>query len=268
MDKQHRDMYISLRLDSLRVGYGRTLVAGPLDGRLPAGQFTCLLGRNGTGKSSLLRTLAGLQPSVGGSVVGLQPSVDGSVTGLQSSVDGSVVGLQEDREVSPAGKVGIVLTHRVEGVNLSVRELVGLGRMPHTGFLGRLGQEDHRVVDWAMQQTGTYDLASRKVATLSDGEFQRVMLARVLAQQTPIVLADEATAFLDYPSKREVMRLLRQMAHDLGLTVLLSTHDVPLALEEADRLWLLSSAGPGLPSSLMEGTPQSLAQVVNANLSS
>jgi iron complex transport system ATP-binding protein len=88
------------------------------------------------------------------------------------------------------------------------------------------------------------------------------MLARVLAQQTPVVLADEATAFLDYPSKREVMRLLRQMAHDLGLAVLLSTHDVPLAMEEADRLWLLSSPSTGAPSSLLEGTPQSLAAAV------
>jgi iron complex transport system ATP-binding protein len=231
---------ISLRLDSLRVGYGRKLVAGPLDGWLPAGQFSCLLGRNGTGKSSLLRTLAGLQPSVGG----------------------QVVGLLDDRQVDPAGKVGIVLTHRVEGIHLSVRELVGLGRMPHTGFLGRLGQEDRRVVEWAMCETCTDGLASRQVETLSDGEFQRVMLARVLAQQTPVVLADEATAFLDYPSKREVMRLLRQMAHDLGLAVLLSTHDVPLAMEEADRLWLLSSPKTGAPSSLLEGTPQSLAAAV------
>lgn len=237
---------ISLHLDALQVGYGRTLVAGPLDGHLPAGEFTCLLGRNGTGKSSLLRTLAGLQPSVGG----------------------QVAGLQEGRQVSPVGQVGIVLTHRVEGVHLSVSELVGLGRMPHTGFLGRLGKEDHRVVDWAMRQTGTQALASRQVATLSDGEFQRVMLARVLAQQTPVVLADEATAFLDYPSKREVMRLLRSMAHELGLAVLLSTHDVPLALEEADRLWLLSSSGQGVASALLEGTPQSLATAVNEAMQS
>lgn len=231
---------ISLRLDALRVGYGRRLVAGPMDALLPAGAFTCLLGRNGTGKSTLLRTLAGLQPPVGGLVAG---------------EDGG-------RRVSPGGQVGIVLTHRVEGVNLSVRELVGLGRMPHTGFLGRLGVEDHRVVDWAMRQTGSDVFASRKVSTLSDGEFQRVMLARVLAQQTPVVLADETTAFLDYPSKREVMCLLRRMAHELGLAVLLSTHDVPLAMEEADRLWLLSSPKTGAPSSLLEGTPQSLAAAV------
>lgn len=226
---------MSASLQHLQVGYVGSVVAGPLDAVLPAGTLTCLLGRNGSGKSTLLRTLAGLQPALGGSV--------------------------EFSRHSPAPQVGIVLTQRLDGVRLTVSETVALGRMPYTGFMGRLNSHDREVVSWAMQQTSTLPLADRQVQTLSDGEWQRVMLARVLAQQTPIILADEVTAFLDYPSKREVMRLLASVAHSLGLTVLLSTHDVPLALDEADRIWLLEN-GEGALSSLREGTPSQLSDIV------
>ena len=234
---------VGVVLRGLQVGYAGRVVAGPLSGELPAGTLTCLLGRNGTGKSTLLRTLAGVQPSLGGTL---------AFTGLSAG------------HASPARQrqVGIVLTQRLEGVRLTVGQTVALGRMPYTGFMGRLTVHDREVVRWAMEQTSTLPLAQRPVETLSDGEWQRVMLARVLAQQTPVVLADEVTAFLDYPSKREVMRLLGRVAHSLGLTVLLSTHDVPLALAEADRLWLLERGAGGAASCLSSGLVSELKESV------
>ena len=136
-----------------------------------------------------------------------------------------------DKEL--ARLIGIVLTERCEVTNLSVEELVGLGRSPYTGFWGTLGKEDKRIVSEAIQQVGIAGLSDRMIHTLSDGERQKVMIAKVLAQQTPVILLDEPTAFLDFPSKVEMMRLLRTLAHGLDKTVFLSTHDLELALQIA-----------------------------------
>lgn len=230
-----------IALSHLTIGYagsrrhGASVVASGLCAEALPGRLTCLMGRNGSGKSTLLRTVARSLPPLAGTV-----EVEGR------SVD-SYTAAQYARTVS------VVLTVRPQGSNITVEELVALGRTPYTGFWGALGAADRRAVAEAMQLTGTVPLARRAVATLSDGERQKVMVAKALAQQTPVMLLDEPTAFLDFPSKVELMLLLRRLARTQHKTVLLSTHDLEVALQTADDLWLLSSG------KLTTGTPRQLA---------
>ena len=209
-------------IKDLSVGYGHHRVATGLSAHLVGGTLTALVGPNGMGKSTLLRTLAGMQPSLAGGVTLVADGVERQLTDL-----------------SPADLshwISVVLTDRVEVAHLSVEEVVGFGRMPYTGFFGHLGEEDRQVVAEALRMTGLTPLAQRMVNTLSDGERQKMMIAKALAQQTPVVLLDEPTAFLDYPSKVEMMRLLCSLAHDMGKVIVLSTHDLNLAVRLADRL--------------------------------
>jgi iron complex transport system ATP-binding protein len=149
--------------------------------------------------------------------------------------------------------IGIVLTEKPDIRSMTVRELVGLGRAPYTGFWGTLTSEDEAIVDDSIRQVGISALSHRFVETLSDGERQKVMIAKALAQQPPVIFLDEPTAFLDFPSKVEVMQLLRRLARDMQKTVFMSTHDLELALQMADRVWLMQRDG------LSVGTPQQLA---------
>lgn len=154
-----------------------------------------------------------------------------------------------------ARTVGVVLTERPDVQQMTVRELVAMGRSPYTGFWGRLEKEDKLKVDEAMDMVGITELSSRLAATLSDGERQKVMIAKALAQQTPVVYLDEPTAFLDYPSKVDMLLLLRRISREAEKTVFLSTHDVELALQVADCLWLMEQGGK-----LCVGTPMELAR--------
>jgi len=229
-----------LETQALVIGYklGRAevkRVAGPLNLALQPGELVCLLGPNGAGKSTLMRTLAGLQPPLNGSVHIEQ------------------VDTQRITAAELARKLSIVLTDRVEAGNLTVQELVALGRYPHTGWLGNLTAHDQQVVREALAATNTAQFAARRVATLSDGERQKVMLARALAQDTPVVLLDEPTAHLDLPNRVQLMRLLHQLARQTRKAILLSTHELDLALQAADRVWLLH--GPG---QLDTGVPEDL----------
>ena len=149
--------------------------------------------------------------------------------------------------------IGVVLTEKPHVRNMTVAELVGLGRSPYTGFWGLLSDDDHRIIRESMRLTGIEPLASRMIQTLSDGERQKVMIAKALAQQTPVIYLDEPTAFLDFPSKVEMMQLLRRLAHQEQKTIFLSTHDVELTLQLADTIWLME------PQQLHIGTPQQLA---------
>lgn len=186
------------------------------------GTFTCVLGVNGVGKSTLLRTLARLQMPLAGSV----------------SYGGRNLAAFPRRAL--ARTVGVVLTVRnATALQLTVRELVELGRSPYTGFFGRLTREDSDVVLHAMEVAGVASMAARRVGMLSDGERQKVFVARALAQQTPVMLLDEPTAFLDYPAEAAMFALMRRMAHGGGKTVIAATHSVAAALREADMLWLL-----------------------------
>lgn len=184
------------------------------------GMLTCLIGANGAGKSTLLRTIAGFQLPLEGTVL---------------------LGGNDVRALSPrqrAERMAVVLTDRPDVMCTTVWEMVATGRAPFTGFWGRLSGKDRNIVTRSLRLVGIEWMADRTVASLSDGERQKVMIAKALAQQTPVILLDEPTAFLDYPSRVEVMQLLLNIAHEEHKTVLLSTHDLDLALHTADRIWL------------------------------
>lgn len=212
--------------DDLSVGYSsgrRThVVLRNLRFGLHPGQLTCLLGANGTGKSTLLRTLAGAQPPLGGTLL-LQGHPSASYT---------------ERERSRT--IGVVLTDKTQAGGLTVAELVSLGRQPHTGFFGRLHARDRQLVAEAMRQVGISGKEASYVAELSDGERQKAMIAKALVQECPLILLDEPTAFLDVVSRIDIMSLLHRLAVGQHRAVLLSTHDVDEALLLADQLWLLT----------------------------
>jgi iron complex transport system ATP-binding protein len=218
-----------VELRDVTIGYRHrrraTAVASGLHARARRGELTVLLGPNGCGKSTLIRTLCGLQPALAGQVL----------------LDGADVTASAAAQL--ARRVAVVLTDRVDPGLLSARELAGLGRIPHLGVSARLSRRDEAVVDWALQAVGAGHLGSRPAAELSDGERQRVLTARALAQQPGLLVLDEPTAFLDVPSRAGLVALLRGLAHDQQLSVVMSTHDLELALRVADRVWLLHPDG-------------------------
>ena len=201
--------------------YVRTVITEGVNASLHSGELTCLLGPNGAGKSTLLRTLSAFQPPLAGEIL----------------IEGRP--LEEYSAAGLARVIGVVLTDRISLDNMTVHELVSMGRSPYTGFWGRLSLDDRRMVDHALDLVGIRDLSHRMVQTLSDGERQKMMIAKALAQETPIIFLDEPTAFLDYPSKVEIMQLLQRLAREEGKTVFLSTHDLELALQIADKVWLI-----------------------------
>lgn len=208
-----------IRLSHLSVGYSPSLpVVSDINAVVRSGQLTCLTGENGIGKSTLLKTLTGFLPKLGGELL----------------LDGREVGTFSQREL--ARQVSIVLTQKPDVQNLTVEEVIGLGRSPYTGFFGRFHDADRTVIADALASVGIEPLRHRMIQTLSDGERQKVMIAKALAQQTPVILLDEPTAFLDFPSKAETFRLLQRMAHDRDKLILLSTHDLGLAVRFADCL--------------------------------
>jgi len=219
---------------SLSIGYRQPL-ASNLDLQLRPAEMVCLIGPNGAGKSTLLRTLAGMQAPLSG-VIKLGKADLHSLPALEL-----------------AKQLAIVLTGRVEAGNLSAYALVTLGRHPYTDWRGNLTPHDEESVQRAMRLTGSDVLASRPIHELSDGERQRVMIARALAQEPKILLLDEPTAFLDLPRRVELLQLLKRLSRETQSAILLSTHDLDLALRIADKLWLLSSQGElhiGLPEEL------------------
>jgi iron complex transport system ATP-binding protein len=219
-----------LRLDGVVAGYvtngRRTPVCERVDEVLRAGEFACLIGPNGAGKSTLMRTMAGLQAPLAGVV----------------RFKGTDV--HRMPPVERARYLAVVLTEAVHTPLLSAYDLVALGRTPFTDWSGRLAADDHRIVSAALDAVGARDLASRFVAELSDGERQRIMIARALAQEPAAMILDEITGFLDLPHRIEIMQLLRRAAHERGCAVLLSTHDLDLALRTADRTWLMPRNRP------------------------
>lgn len=208
----------AITTNRLTVGYRGHRVVEDISLSLPCGRLVCLLGPNGAGKSTLLRTLCGFQPPIAGTV----------------TISGSDITTMSAAEV--ARLVSVVLTDRPLTPSLTAAEMVGMGRAPYTGFWGRLSDDDRRLVSEAMQTVGIAPLATRRMGQLSDGELQKVMIAKALAQHTPVIVLDEPTAFLDYPSKVAVMKTLARLAHDEGKTILMSTHDLELAAQLGDEL--------------------------------
>lgn len=210
---------------NLSIGYSskqnETLLNSNLELSLYPGEVTALLGINGAGKSTLLRTIAGFLPPLKGEI---------RIMG-RNRISIPV------KELSRS--IGIVLTDKSTIGTLKVFDLVSLGRHPYTDFFGRLRTKDYQIIKEAMQRTGIEHKAESYVGELSDGERQKAMIAKALAQECPIILLDEPTAFLDVTSRIELMLLLRELATSENKSILLSTHDIELALTLSDQLWLL-----------------------------
>lgn len=236
----------TIQLRSLSIGYkGKSdhkIVAENICSDIYAGELTCLLGTNGVGKSTLLRTLSAFQPKLNGEIL----------------LSGKELSKYTDRELSTV--ISVVLTEKCDIRNMTVRELVSMGRSPYTGFWGKLSNADEEIVDKAIGLVNIHNLTPRMLHTLSDGERQKAMIAKALAQETPVIYLDEPTAFLDFPSKVEIMQLLHRLTRETDKTIFLSTHDLELALQIADKIWLMDKT-----NGIATGTPEDLA--LQGNLS-
>lgn len=186
------------------------------------GEMVCLLGPNGAGKSTLMRTIAGIQAPLAGYTL----------------VEGIPIKDRNYKEI--AQLLSIVLTERIDVGNLTVYHIVSLGRHPYTSWMGKLSNEDNEKIKWALEQVGLLHYANNFINQLSDGERQRVMIAKALAQDTPLIMLDEPTAHLDLPNRVEIMRLLHRLARETNKAILLSTHELDLALQAADLIWLMA----------------------------
>lgn len=214
-----------IELHHLSTGYntGRNIrkVSNDINVTLEGGELISLLGPNGAGKSTLLKTLCGFLPPLDGKIL----------------IDGKELLSYPKSEL--AKKISVVLTERPAVISMKVEEMVAMGRSPYTGFSGKLNNKDREIVDWALDTMNILDMRLRRVETLSDGERQKVMIAKALAQETPVILLDEPSAFLDYPSKVELMVTLQRLAHKEKKVVMLSTHDLNIALELSDYVFLI-----------------------------
>lgn len=230
----------ALNISKLEIGYpqkggGYSHVAGPIDLTAQSGELVCLLGPNGVGKSTLLRTLAGIQQAH-----------DGEMSILNQDV-------AKISKRKLAKLLSVVLTDRITSGNLTAYDLVTLGRIPHTGWFGNLSDEDKHKTEWAISSTHIEAFQHKNIHTLSDGERQKVMIARALAQDTPVILLDEPTAHLDVPNRIDIVRLLRKLAQETGKAIIMSTHELDLALQAADKIWLMTE-----DNRTFSGTPEDL----------
>lgn len=218
---------MKVQLNILEIGYASNSVARGLSAELVDGELTCLIGPNGAGKSTLMRTIAGFQKPLSGKVtIREEGGEECDITMLTPK--------------QRARKVSVVLTERVELRNMTVWDMVAMGRAPYTGFWGKLNAADEDIVAQSIEDVGMSALANRMIQTLSDGERQKMMIAKAVAQQTPVILLDEPTAFLDYPSKGETLRMLRRLCHEQKKTILLSTHDLDVAMRLTDKVWFMN----------------------------
>lgn len=212
-----------IRLENISLGYGtRTLLEG-VTTHFEAGTLTALIGRNGAGKSTLLRALAGLEPLQAGAI----------------TIGGQSIAELDGAEA--ARRVAFVATDKVRIANLPCEDLVALGRAPYTNWIGRLQAVDREIVADALAKVGMSEFAHKTMDRMSDGECQRVMIARALAQQTPVILLDEPTAFLDMPNRYELCRLLQRLAHDEQKAILFSTHELDIATKMCDAIALIDT---------------------------
>src|ERR1035437_7702295 len=226
-----------LTTQNLSIGYskkGKTdTIQSDLQLSLRAGELVCLIGPNGSGKSTLLRTLAGLQKPLAG-----KTKIDGDETTKLSQHEKALL-------------IALVLTERVDIENATVYNIVSLGRHPHSSWWGNMSEEEDAFIHEVIAMVHLEHKAHSFLSELSDGERQRAMIAKALAQDTPIILLDEPTAHLDLPNRVEIMLLLHKLAHKTQKAILLSTQELDLALQAADRIWLIS-AGHGIESGVPE----------------
>ena len=211
-----------IRFENLTLGYGSRTLIDSLTASVSQGELTALVGRNGTGKSTLLRAIAGLEQTLGGEIfIGERPLAD--LTAAER-----------------ASTIAFVTTEKVRIANLRCRDVVALGRAPYTNWIGRMQKQDEEIVMQSIAAVGMSDYADKTMDRMSDGECQRIMIARALAQQTPIILLDEPTAFLDMPNRYELCTLLRRLAREENKCILFSTHELDIALELCDSIALIA----------------------------
>jgi iron complex transport system ATP-binding protein len=224
-----------LQASNLTIGYGNHIVQHHLNLVAEVGDLICLTGLNGSGKSTLLRTLAGLQKSLGGHI----------------TFRGTDVGKLTNEERSKL--FALVLTDNIAVENLTIHDLVAMGRLPYTGWSGNLSANDEKIVKESLAQVNLLHKSESLICEVSDGEKQRGVIAKALAQDTPLVLLDEPTAHLDLPNRIEIMLLLRRLSVHTRKTFILSTHELDLALQMADKIWLMGNDGVqvGVPEDLM-----------------
>lgn len=228
-----------IRLDNLLIGYRtsanrKSVVFGPVNAEISDAEMIGIVGRNGIGKSTLLRTIAGLHPQLSGKVI-----IDG--------IENTKIPAKERARL-----VSFVSTESPGLQHIKVEELIGMGRFPYTGWFGKLAESDREMVQKSVDLTGISHLLKKSVHELSDGERQKVMIARALAQDTPIIILDEPTAFLDLPARYDILRILNDLTLLHGKTILFTTHDLTIAVDVADKLWLMAEGN------LFEGAPEDL----------
>ena len=233
-----KDSQKILSVESLKIGYvsGRKehVLLPPLNAGAYKGELIAVIGRNGIGKSTLLRTITGLQKPLGGEI-------------KYSRKDITEYSLME-----LALEVGYISTEIVRVSNMRVYDLVALGRFPHTNWIGKIEPSDHDAIVDALKKTSMISFSNRFVAELSDGERQKAMIARILAQDTGTMIMDEPTAFLDVGSKYEIFHLMNILSNRNGKTIIFSTHDLQMAISQSDKIWLI------LDDKLLTGAPEDL----------
>ncbi len=228
-----------VKLEQVDIGYNKSgknilRLLGNINLSVKAGELIGLVGRNGCGKSTLLRTIAGIQDPLKGKVL-LKDNVVHEISGIER-----------------AKLIGYVSTEKISADHICVFDLVALGRFPYTNWIGTLSDEDMEIISNAMNMTGIKELKDKMLSELSDGERQKVMIARALAQNTPVIILDEPTAFLDLPNRYQILRLLNELAGVYQKTIVYSTHDLNIAIHESDRLWLIASG------KILDGAPEDL----------
>lgn len=220
----------NIELNNLTVGYeqpgGNPLeILSGINFAAAPGEMVALIGSNGIGKSTILRTLVGFQKYFSGSV---------KINGKEFHK----VGTKEIARI-----MSFVSTENIRVANMSVFDLVAFGRFPYTNWIGKLTDSDRLKVSEAIKKVGLQGFESRQIMQVSDGERQRAMIARAVAQDTPVIMLDEPTAFLDVSNKYEIFHLLQTLAKERGKTIVLSTHDLNIALREVDKLWIVTDSG-------------------------
>lgn len=210
-----------IELRDFSIGYGDRRLYDHVDATFSDGQLTAFIGRNGTGKSTLLRAIAGLNPHYEGEIL----------------LDGRDIRKMRPGEL--AKTIAFVTTERTRIANLRCEDVVAIGRAPYTNWIGRLQDADREIVMKSLSSVGMSDYATRTMDKMSDGECQRIMIARALAQDTPTILLDEPTSFLDMPNRYGLVALLRRLAHDEGKCVIFSTHELDVALRMCDTIALV-----------------------------
>ena len=232
-----------LNIRGLKIGYKGQALQPAIDAVLCEGEHVALIGANGSGKTTLFKTLTG----------NLKP-IEGQV-----NLCGKPLESYSNNE--RAKLFSLVLTEKPDDLFLKVFDIVAAGRYPHSGLMAKLRDEDYEMIKAKLQITGVYHLINRDFVSLSDGEKQKVMIAKALVQDTPIIYMDEPTAFLDYPSKVELMHLIAKLAKEERKTILYSSHDLELLMKHSEKLWVMAKGKP-----MLSGTPNELENNIDLYL--